>query len=794
MDDLPNRLAMAAVIVALGSLLFDAMSFAKGWPLAFRRLFATALIVAAATVGSLFLTSTPVVANRPPQIQFTIIAVAALAGALGVYRLVRPLRAAVDHDLRQIARAATALIEGRPLAAPLAGAGGVRRKDAFVGVDAVYRRHGREETVRAVRALVRHSRRGTDPVVLLQGPAGGGKTTIMRHVVRIALPSGRRLRRGAPIPVYVDLRRMLSDAGTVEANTIREYVADILGHGDARFRELVLQYLTERHVEVRWVFLFDSFDELPALLASSDARRVARAHLDAIRLFVDNTPESRTVIASRDFRETDVGALWPSLTVRPLSLRRQSRFVHVMITDRLARRVLRRRLAVDAGLRTLCENPLMLRLLCNYVRDTGSTELPESVFDVFDRSIRARIRETVGDHEDGQATVDRTLSTARELAFCLTAGSGTDRTSWDDIRRAMALRDFPAGETLDATALVLKLAGLGATHGARGDFLFAHRLIQDFLTAGLAMARPGLVDPDNILTEPGWENIVPFMLRHGDDELRAALLRSAESTLEKAAATAAGVPVESDLNKPADEIRRLASFAWPQPTVPLVRMIAAGRPTPVPERLQHVIDRLVVGALVGGAPYDRSVALDCLPLASSALARWAVGRTMHQETVATLRSKALDKTVALRLLPVEDDDIERPMLLLQAWRGKRSWSTRDDGSEDSLGGQLAILTAITAVSAAVVAGTAVVQRIAFPAAVPVTRALWCTAVATILWHFGCRGLGPRYPAVVAAWVVCAIGVLGLLYGTFAIGAAFIVTVYDIQRFFSSTTAHSQLWP
>jgi hypothetical protein len=34
------------------------------------------------------------------------------------------------------------------------------------------------------------------------------------------------------------------------------------------------------------------------------------------------------------------------------------------------------------------------------------------------------------------------------------------------------------------------------------------------------MARPGLVDPDAILTEPGWENTVPFMLQHGDDDLR----------------------------------------------------------------------------------------------------------------------------------------------------------------------------------------------------------------------------------------------------------------------------------
>jgi hypothetical protein len=202
-DDLPDQIAMAAVIVALGSLLFDAMSFAKGWPLAFRKLFAGSLIVAAAAVGYLLVTRAPVLANRPPQLQFMVIAVAALAGALGVYRLVRTPRAAVDHDVRQIARAATALIEGRPLAAPPAGVGGVRRKDAFVGIEAVYKGHRREDTVPAVRALVRHSRRGSDPAVLLQGPAGGGKTTILRHVARTAMPSGRRLRRGASIPVYV---------------------------------------------------------------------------------------------------------------------------------------------------------------------------------------------------------------------------------------------------------------------------------------------------------------------------------------------------------------------------------------------------------------------------------------------------------------------------------------------------------------------------------------------------------------------------------------------------------------
>jgi hypothetical protein len=229
-------------------------------------------------------------------------------------------------------------------------------------------------------------------------------------------------------------------------------------------------------------------------------------------------------------------------------------------------------------------------------------------------------------------------------------------------------------------------------------------------------------------------------------------------------------------------------------------MIVAGRPSVVPARLQRVIDCLVVGALVGGTPYDRSVALDCLPLASPTRAWWAVGRTMHQETVPTLQSKALDKAVALRLLPVDDDDIERPMLLAQAFRTERSWSTRDDGSEDSLGGQLAILTAMTAISAAVLARTAIVQWISLPNRRPGdTGALWAGSAAALVWHVGCRGLGPRTLTVAAAWVVCAIGVIGLLYGALTIGPALIwpifgyrhnLTYYGVQAIIALAAA----WP
>ncbi|WIM94636.1 hypothetical protein ACTOB_006677 [Actinoplanes oblitus] len=687
-----NALDVAALAVSTASLLFDTLGHANEWPRSFRRVVSWLAVLCAG--GVLVVSALNAIPGHrlDPWERGAAALVALPLLLIGVRRLRRIPRTIVDHDVLQMIKAAGDLVEDA----------GTDASEPGVDVDATSRIGRKERRIRLSR-LLRARWRGAGQLTLVRGPAGAGKTYGLRGLARRGMPRGRRPAQGRVIPVYVDLRFFVTDAGPVEANSYREFLAGLLGRGDSFLRGKVLQYFREHREVVGWLFLFDSFDEIPALLDSTDVARTAEEHLTAIRRLVDSLPNSHAVIASRDFAEPSAITSSRLITINPLSPKNQRSLMKALIPQRQPRRTLSKRLSADPGLRRLAENPLTLRLICGYIRDTDSAALDGGVFGVTHQAVHARVVRILGGREPVAAGVVRV---AQQLAFCLTLLDAPTGWNWARVDAEMAKREFASGPELHAAVQTLEQARLLRTvpdTGGAGPlkaFTFAHRSIQELLAAGLLLAEPGLLAPGEMLAGHRWEGVVPLLLRNGTAGQRAAILTAAERMLAETLAGMTGLPEIVRFGDPARmTARRVARFEWPPASVPLVRMLAAGQPrqAELPGSLGDTVGRLVIGAFVAGTAYDRSLALDVLALVPDWLAQWAIGRTLVRETITVLRRKALDQVVRLDLPPFPDETVHF-LLINQILDLERNWSV---GAADGLPSWLGGLRLISEVTAAV---------------------------------------------------------------------------------------------
>jgi len=757
--------SMIGAAAAVGSMVFEAIGHKQEWPVSFRRTVAVSLLV---VVGLIVVASFVQIGGgfRWVTPSRALLGIGILLVPVALYLLIRIPRRIRDHTVAQMIHSAKVIAE-------------------HVGVDPVRSdgvlKAGRKAKKLSVPGLFRRMVRSSDwSVVLLRGQMGAGKTVSLRLMAQRHLPSDRRAVKGVRIPVYVDLGSFSADGIYVDADLYRRYVARLLGNGDPDLADRVLEYLRDKRDIVEWVFLFDSFDELADFASATDVKRTAEAHLTAIRHLVEGLPNSRAIVAGREFPESDVSLALPVMTMLPLSPKSRRALIRSSRLDTPIGRQLYRRTSKDPAVRAMADNPLTLSLLCELVADTGTAGLPTTMPEVLDRAIHTRLTRILGRSAGQIASAglreERVYEIAQELAFCIAVADRPDRSAWTDIERTRAERGFEQEASLYGAALVLdaaELAGFRTLHHAgqvapTSVFSFSHRLIQDYLAATLIAKRLDLVDPGQLLTAPRWEQVTPLLLQVGGEVTGTTVWPMAEELLRRALNDVTGL-VDAGDDFHLAELRRVERFEWPTDSIAVIRVLTAGvtadSPRP-PLPIRDMVGRLVLSAFISGTSFDRSFALDALPLVSPEIGAWAIGRTVIGENVPALRVKALDLAVSLNLMPVENADLVRFRLVESALDNKRSWHVDTRNAADSLSTGFVALPAVSLAACTAVAMAAILAAVFGGKVSGWWGPLIVLAVAILVWHLACRGLSvPRtlanlcaglftvaaFAAVVLAW-------------------------------------------
>ncbi|MFI1992824.1 NACHT domain-containing protein [Actinoplanes sp. NPDC020271] len=529
---------------------------------------------------------------------------------------------------------------------------------------------------RRVRSLTRALRRSRDRLILLQGEPGAGKSVALRH---LAL----REQRGV-IPLYLNLKELRRDGSEpVDATTIREFVLAALNRSrSAGVAEFLATELDAGMRNGTWVFLFDSFDEIPDILTATEVEPVVEEYADAVHAFLHTMNVCRGVVASREFRGPRRFG-WPRFTI-------------LRLTDRQKRRLIRRAgltpaqegllvggiTSAGSVLGPFSDNPMLLGLLTDFVaRNDALPRTSHEVFEDFVAGRLARDRDRVEQRFGLDAAALR--SAAEMAAFCMAASPGLGLSpSYDELVAAVEGRFGPQPdlrERLEALAFV-KLASSATTPGGGSEFSFVHRRFQEFFATARVLSanaqgvaasawapeatarvleEAAAVPLEQLLTAGQWrETAVTLLQTRADDDL----LRTTERLVRDA------IPTRS----------RARRFAWPPGALHLLSLLSAGLDEDsvarLDPRVRGRIGRLLRRAYESGSRADQVWAIENVSAAPEPDRDELLDQAAGSPSL-LLQESALAQVGRLRVMPPSLARQVRGVLIGRAGRG-RLWRDR----------------------------------------------------------------------------------------------------------------------
>jgi hypothetical protein len=475
----------------------------------------------------------------------------------------------------------------------------------------------RQTQLRRERSLSVALRNSREKLVLLEGEPGSGKSVALHYLTStMARTAAKASSASTVIPLYVDLKSIEREAGReIDAALIGSHVVKTLNRtGDLAITEFLDEELRKGMQEGTWLFLFDSFDEIPDILSVTSADSTIREYGLAIYDFLAGFNRCRGVVASRSFRGP--GALnWPRFEITPLSDRNRRNLIkRADLPPEVERALIGEVELARSSLTEMSGNPLFLGLLCEYMRDGHS--FPENAYAVFENYVTARLnRDEQKLHiQFGVATED-VRHAAEVAAFCMAASAGLGLSpARGALAAAMEECGFAqdAGVMLDAMAYI-KLAR-AEEHDRAHTFTFTHRRFQEYFATCVVMKRAGAVSPDALLTDARWREtaVVLLQTQNAPALLDAAGTRLAEA-LTRIREAFRDHPLPEDVESVKAGPREAIEFPWPPLALHLLALLQAGfrgRSEAVPEPIRATAGRILLPVAQYGSLMDRRWALE----------------------------------------------------------------------------------------------------------------------------------------------------------------------------------------
>jgi predicted NACHT family NTPase len=195
-----------------------------------------------------------------------------------------------------------------------------RQRDSVAHIAFFLLVNGFETGCNREKSLSKAIERTNDRLIHLEGEPGAGKSVALRYVTRVlALRAAKSKALKSSIPIYINLKELNRDEGqSIDRNLIESYVLKTLMRAnDRNVEEFLDQEFRLGIEEGRWLFLFDSFDEIPEVLSSTEFDEIIKHYTNALSDFFSGFNQCRGVIASRHFRAPG-RSQWAQFRILPL--------------------------------------------------------------------------------------------------------------------------------------------------------------------------------------------------------------------------------------------------------------------------------------------------------------------------------------------------------------------------------------------------------------------------------------------------------------------------------------------
>ncbi|MDQ4033776.1 MAG: NACHT domain-containing protein [Actinomycetota bacterium] len=476
-------------------------------------------------------------------------------------------------------------------------------------------------------------------LTVICGGRGSGKSASLRQIALDVCEQVKRRRRPQQMVVYVDLRALAAAAtDTLTVEMIREHLRASVRAHDGAAAEFLEQHL-ERARGLRWLFIFDSIDELGVAErqpASGDSdceprRSAAEKCLHLIEQLTRNRRDFRAVVAMRENPATRAftGSV---LTMADLSVRQQRALLRPFSITSTTHRSLFDRLAHDAAVKDLAVNPLLLSMLGAHLRANRAIELKRTRYEIFEGIIGSRLQTALD--PKGVMSESEVRRAAERIAYRMFA---------ERIGVATSATQTPGVSAMDTMVPTVKDAALQALVRARlgwqdrSGFQFCHQAVQVHFAATYLLSEETRAEARELITSEAWSDVLISALQAGPTKFRDVITAAATDVLlAEVAALRDLVPdVQTYLGRDEQPPILPGSFYWPPVTLHALEVLRNGlrfEPALSPERLPvamvEATDQLILTAVVAGGLAAKKDAVDQLPVASPEVGVWVAKRAL----------------------------------------------------------------------------------------------------------------------------------------------------------------------
>ncbi|MGH6846101.1 MAG: NACHT domain-containing protein [Methylocella sp.] len=464
--------------------------------------------------------------------------------------------------------------------------------------------------LRRVSSLISAIELSTEQALLVVGQPGSGKSAALRHLGHQFAKRG--IRSADPktiIPLYVNLKELgLTPEGGVNADFIKQFVVDNIRRGDADTAAYLNQHWDEYRARGIWFFLFDSFDEIPAVLHAPTESTVIRQYAEAIRQFLEGMSSCRGVLASRECKGPNT-LPWQKIRILPLSEERQENLVENSFLEPKLKAIVSQHMVSSSS--SLRDNPLFLTLLCRYVRDHHCP--PINDHDLLSGHIdRLAWRDEDYIRRKYNLAPDELIAGAIQIAILFAERPSLSLApTQSEIASEIQGNSVPEGnlENMFGALVDVKIGRSDVREARAGDrrFTFSHRRYQETLFVRHLARNRHYRSPRELLTDTKWREYSVTLLQTQQLAAIEPLFTEATTLLAEYAMCAARVQTMQEFGG------HLAYYDWQtDPAVPLLTMLQEGlarRLSEVPRSLSIQIEQLLRPRWIDGDAYDQTMVL-----------------------------------------------------------------------------------------------------------------------------------------------------------------------------------------
>ncbi len=451
--------------------------------------------------------------------------------------------------------------------------------------------------------------RSSERLVILEGEPGAGKSVALRHLAQrlarrvIENPQKHRL-----IPIYINFKDFRPAERPVRSSHIHDFILEQLNQARSRDIERFL----EREFDLgtrdgSWIFLFDSFDEIPDVLTAVEAGKIVEEYADAIYDFFHDLNACRGIVATRDFRGPKRFG-WPKFEIVPLSLKRRRELIRKANLPRESESELTAGLSsLEPAISQLSENPLFLGLLCEHMRE--GNPLPHSAHIVLESFVTHRLnRDSDLVWKRFQISPDELRIGAQEIAFSIASESGLGLSPLkSELISTVCSRTMLSPHRLSRIMSALeyikicKLTEADDTEDSR--ISFAHRRIQEYFATVVILGNQVRTSSEELLQNGRWRETSVTILQSQEASTYEPLLREASRI------------VENFVEGLSLRIRggHRCAFDWPDGSLHVLQILATGtigNPQALHEDTRKNIGRVLRAAWDTGLLHDQKWAID----------------------------------------------------------------------------------------------------------------------------------------------------------------------------------------